>query len=78
MFGGIAGTPILHQPQVAILGLGSITKRPVVVDDAIGIRPIVVLSLTFDHRAADGMVAFRYLDAVKQRLEAGPDDGAWA
>jgi pyruvate/2-oxoglutarate dehydrogenase complex dihydrolipoamide acyltransferase (E2) component len=78
MFGGIAGTPILHQPQVAILGLGSITKRPVVVDDAIGIRPIVVLSLTFDHRAADGMVAFRYLDAVKQRLEAGPDDVAWA
>lgn len=77
MFGGLAGTPILNQPQVAILGMGAITKRAVVVDDAIAIRPVVVLSLTFDHRAADGMIAFRYLEAVKQRLETGPDEGAW-
>jgi pyruvate/2-oxoglutarate dehydrogenase complex dihydrolipoamide acyltransferase (E2) component len=71
IFGGLTGTPILNQPQVAILGLGAIVKRPVVVDeDAIAVRPIMTLSLTFDHRAADGMVAFQYLDRVKHRLES--------
>lgn len=77
MFGGLGGTPIINQPQVAILGLGAITKRPVVIDDAIAIRPIMLLSLTFDHRAADGMMAFKYLDALRRRLEAGPGDGEW-
>ena len=77
MFGGLGGTPIIHQPQVAILGLGKIAKRPIVVDDAIAIRPIVTLSLTFDHRAVDGVLAFRYLDAVRQRLETGPGDADW-
>ncbi len=67
--GGLGGTPILNQPQVAILGLGAVTKRAVVVDDAIAIRPVMPLSLTFDHRAADGVVAFRYLDAVRRHLE---------
>jgi len=61
-FGGLGGTPILNQPQVAILGLGAIVKRPVVVGDAIAIRPIMQCALTFDHRATDGLVAFRYLD----------------
>ncbi len=77
MFGGLGGTPIISQPQVAILGLGAITKRPVVVDDAIAIRPIMLLSLTFDHRAADGMMAFRYLDSLRRRVEAGPGEGEW-
>jgi 2-oxoglutarate dehydrogenase E2 component (dihydrolipoamide succinyltransferase) len=70
IFGGLGGTPILNQPQVAILGLGSVTRRPVVIEDAIAIRPLMMLSLTFDHRAADGMVAFRYLGAVRERLES--------
>jgi 2-oxoglutarate dehydrogenase E2 component (dihydrolipoamide succinyltransferase) len=70
MFGGIGGTPLLNQPQVAILGLGAIVKRAVVIDDAIAIRPIMMMSLTFDHRATDGMTAFRYLDAVRKALEA--------
>ncbi len=69
VFGGITGTPILSQPQVAILGLGAVTKRAVVVDDAIAIRPMMTLSLTFDHRAADGMVAFRYLARLRRELE---------
>jgi len=73
MFGGLGGTPIINQPQVAILGLGAIAKRPVVVDDAIAIRPIMVMSLTFDHRAVDGVMAFKYLDRVRRHLEAAPE-----
>lgn len=76
VFGGITGTPILSQPQVAILGLGAITKRAVVVDDAIAIRPMMTLSLTFDHRAADGMVAFRYLARLRRELEQPPEEGS--
>jgi pyruvate dehydrogenase E2 component (dihydrolipoamide acetyltransferase) len=70
IFGGTGGTPILNQPQVAILGLGAVVKRPVVVNDAIAIRSMMNLSLTFDHRAADGMVAFRFLERVREALEA--------
>ena len=69
VFGGLAGTPIINQPQVAILGLGAVVNRPVVVDDSITIRPIMMLSLAFDHRAVDGMLAFQYLASVKQQLE---------
>lgn len=69
MFGGLRGTPILNQPQVAILGLGAVTKRPIVIDDAIAIRPMMNVSLTFDHRATDGMVAFRYLARLRELLE---------
>ena len=76
IFGGVRGTPILNQPQVAILGLGAITPRPVVINDAIAIRPIMNVSLTFDHRATDGMVAFRYLARVRQLLEEGGNEGA--
>ena len=73
IFGGVTGTPILNQPQVAILGLGAIAKRAVVIDDAIAIRPVMTASLTFDHRAADGMVAFRYLERLRQQCEELPD-----
>ncbi len=72
IFRGLNGTPILNQPQVAILGLGAIVKRAVVIDDAITIRPIMAVALTFDHRAADGMLAFRYLDRLRQLLEEPP------
>src|SRR5262249_10243730 len=49
-YGALAATPIINQPQVAIMGMGGIKKRAVVIDDAIAIRPIIVLSLSFDHR----------------------------
>jgi pyruvate/2-oxoglutarate dehydrogenase complex dihydrolipoamide acyltransferase (E2) component len=73
VFGGVTGTPILNQPQVATLGLGAIVKRAVVLEgDRIAPRPMMTLALTFDHRAADGMAAFRFLDRLKTRLEADP------
>jgi 2-oxoglutarate dehydrogenase E2 component (dihydrolipoamide succinyltransferase) len=75
MFGGTTGTPILNQPQVAIVGLGAIVKRAVVLEgDRIAPRSIMTLALTFDHRAANGMAAFKFLDRLKARLEAGPDE----
>jgi pyruvate/2-oxoglutarate dehydrogenase complex dihydrolipoamide acyltransferase (E2) component len=69
MFGGVTGTPIINQPQVAILGLGAIVKKPVVVDDAVTIRPIMSLSLTFDHRVIDGAAGFKFLDNLRSNLE---------
>jgi 2-oxoglutarate dehydrogenase E2 component (dihydrolipoamide succinyltransferase) len=72
VFGGLGGTPILNQPQVAILGLGAIVKRPVVVNEAIAIRPMMMVTLTFDHRATDGMQAFRFLGALCSRLSTLP------
>ncbi len=69
-FGGWAGTPIINQPQVAILGVGVIKKRPVVVDDAIAIRQIGVFGLSFDHRIVDGAVADQFLAAVRDVIEA--------
>jgi 2-oxoglutarate dehydrogenase E2 component (dihydrolipoamide succinyltransferase) len=69
-FGGWAGTPIINQPQVAILGVGVIKKRPVVVDDAIAIRQIGVFGLSFDHRIIDGAVADQFLATVRDVLEA--------
>jgi 2-oxoglutarate dehydrogenase E2 component (dihydrolipoamide succinyltransferase) len=71
-YGGLTGTPILHQPQVGIIGVGAIVKRAVVVNDAIAIRPIMTMALTFDHRAADGMLAFRFLDRVRVSIEERP------
>lgn len=68
-FGSISSTPILVQPQVAILSMEAIVKRPVVVDDMIAIRSMMNLSLSFDHRALDGLAAARFLGAVKRRLE---------
>jgi 2-oxoglutarate dehydrogenase E2 component (dihydrolipoamide succinyltransferase) len=69
MFGGLTGTPMISQPQVAILGLGAIQKKPVVVDDAIAIRPIMVLALTFDHRIIDGSTGFQFIERVRLNLE---------
>ncbi|MFN0152035.1 MAG: 2-oxoglutarate dehydrogenase, E2 component, dihydrolipoamide succinyltransferase [bacterium] len=68
-FGSILGTPIINQPQVAILGVGAVTKRAVVIDDAIAIRPMVYLSLSFDHRLVDGAEADKFMSVVKSTLE---------
>ncbi len=74
--GALFDTPIINQPQVAILGVGAVVKRPVVVTDAhgsdsISVRSMAYLALTYDHRIIDGADAGRFLTAVKQRLEAG-------
>jgi 2-oxoglutarate dehydrogenase E2 component (dihydrolipoamide succinyltransferase) len=74
IFGSIIGTPIIHQPQSAIIGIGSIKKRPVVVpddsgNDSIGIRSMVYLTLTFDHRVIDGATGGQFLSRVKWQLE---------
>ena len=69
VFGGLFGTPIINQPQVAILCVGAIEKRPVVRQDAIAIRPMVYLTLSFDHRIIDGSVADQFMREVKQALE---------
>jgi 2-oxoglutarate dehydrogenase E2 component (dihydrolipoamide succinyltransferase) len=68
-FGGLFGLPIINQPQVAILGVGAIEKRPVVRDDAIAIRAMAYLSLSYDHRVIDGAVAEKFLGRIKQLLE---------
>jgi pyruvate dehydrogenase E2 component (dihydrolipoamide acetyltransferase) len=69
VFGSIFGLPIINQPQVAILGIGTIVKRPVVIDDMIAIRPIAHVSLSYDHRVVDGADASRFLSAMKNELE---------
>ena len=68
-FGAQFGLPIINQPQVAILGVGAIEKRPVVVDDAIGIRLMGFLTLGYDHRLVDGAVADQFMADVKQGIE---------
>jgi len=69
-FGSLFATPVINQPNVAILGIGAVTKEPVVVaGDAIGIRSMAYLSLTFDHRLIDGALADRFTQRVKQILE---------
>jgi pyruvate dehydrogenase E2 component (dihydrolipoamide acetyltransferase) len=68
-FGAQFGIPIINQPQVAILGVGTIEKRPVVIDDAIGIRTMAYLTLGYDHRLIDGAVADQFMADVKERLE---------
>jgi 2-oxoglutarate dehydrogenase E2 component (dihydrolipoamide succinyltransferase) len=74
-YGGLFGTPIINQPQVAILGVGGVKKRPVVIEkedgDFIAIRSICILSLSFDHRLVDGAVADQFMAKVKSVLEAG-------
>jgi 2-oxoglutarate dehydrogenase E2 component (dihydrolipoamide succinyltransferase) len=69
IFGALFGLPIISQPQVAILGVGAVEKRAVVVDDAIAVRPTSYLSLGFDHRLIDGADAGRFLQALKERLQ---------
>jgi pyruvate dehydrogenase E2 component (dihydrolipoamide acetyltransferase) len=68
-FGAQFGLPIINQPQVAILGVGTIEKRPVVVDDAIGIRLMGFLTLGYDHRLVDGAVADQFMADVKKGIE---------
>ena len=68
-FGSVFATPVINQPQVAILGVGAVEKTPVVVDDAIAIRSVAYLALTFDHRLIDGAVADQYTGKVKSILE---------
>ena len=68
-FGAQFGMPIINQPQVAILGVGTIERRPVVVEDSIGIRTMAYLTLGYDHRLVDGAVADQFMADVKQRLE---------
>ena len=72
--GSVASTPVINHPQAAILQAEAVVKRPVVVDDAIAIRSMMNLEVSFDHRILDGGVALRFLNAVKRRLEAyGPE-----
>jgi pyruvate dehydrogenase E2 component (dihydrolipoamide acetyltransferase) len=78
--GALFDTPIINQPQVAILGTGSVVKRPVVVQDpelgeVIAVRSMVYLALTYDHRIVDGADAARFLTTVRERLEAGQFQG---
>jgi len=75
IFGALYGMPLINQPQVAILGVGSIDKRAVVIDDAIAIRPVCHITLGHDHRLVDGADAGRFLSFVKERLENF--DEAW-
>jgi pyruvate dehydrogenase E2 component (dihydrolipoamide acetyltransferase) len=69
VFGALFGMPIINQPQVAILGVGNVEKRPVVIDDAIAIRPMAYLTLGYDHRVIDGAVADEFMSIVKRSLE---------
>jgi 2-oxoglutarate dehydrogenase dihydrolipoamide succinyltransferase (E2 component) len=69
VFGGLMGLPVINQPNVGILGLGAVQKRPVVVDDAIAIRSMVYLTLSYDHRVVDGAIAHQFLHKVKTMLE---------
>jgi len=69
VFGGLFGLPVINQPNVAILGVGAIEKRPVVIDDAIAIRSMVYLTLSYDHRVVDGATAHQFMGKVKRTLE---------
>ena len=69
VFGTKIGFPLINQPQVAILGVGALEKRAIVVNDAIAIRPMMNISLTFDHRLIDGALGARFLQRLKEHLE---------
>jgi 2-oxoisovalerate dehydrogenase E2 component (dihydrolipoyl transacylase) len=72
--GSVASTPIINHPQAAILQAETVVKRPVVVNEAIAIRSMMNLEVSFDHRVLDGGIALRFLNSVKRRLEAyGPE-----
>jgi 2-oxoglutarate dehydrogenase E2 component (dihydrolipoamide succinyltransferase) len=73
-FGSVIATPIINQPQVAILGVGAVEKTPVVIDDAIAIRSVMYLSLSFDHRLIDGALADQFTAKVKQALEGWSEE----
>jgi pyruvate/2-oxoglutarate dehydrogenase complex dihydrolipoamide acyltransferase (E2) component len=69
VFGTMIGIPIINQPQVAILGIGAAKKRPVVINDAIAIRLISYLTLSFDHRIVDGALGGSFIEAVVQNIQ---------
>ncbi|MDA0990325.1 MAG: dihydrolipoamide acetyltransferase family protein [Verrucomicrobia bacterium] len=69
-FGSLIGTPLINQPQVAILGIGAVFKAPVVIDDEICIRDTTYLSLSFDHRVIDGAMGGRFLNALQRMVES--------
>ena len=73
VFGALFGTPIINQPEVAILGVGAVVKRPVVIEldgqDTIGIKPMMYLSLSHDHRLVDGMLGGLFLKHIKDTLQ---------
>ena len=69
-YGGLTGTPIINQPQVAIMSMGGIKKRAVVIDDAIAIRSMIILSLSFDHRIIDGATADQFMADIQKQLES--------
>ncbi len=69
IFGGLMGLPVINQPNVAILGIGAIQKRAVVINDAIAIRSMVYLTLSYDHRVVDGAISHQFLGLVKKQLE---------
>lgn len=70
IFGNTFGLPIINQPQLGILGVGTIKKRPVVIDDAIAIRSIMYLSLSYDHRVIDGALASQFVQKIREGLES--------
>jgi pyruvate dehydrogenase E2 component (dihydrolipoamide acetyltransferase) len=70
VYGGLMGLPVINQPNVAILGIGAIQKRPMVIDDAIAVRSMVYLTLSYDHRIVDGAIAHQFVGKVKSYLEA--------
>ena len=72
-YGSLFATPVINQPQVAILGVGAVEKVPVVIDDAIAIRSMAYLALTFDHRLIDGALADQFCQKVKSVLESWSD-----
>jgi pyruvate dehydrogenase E2 component (dihydrolipoyllysine-residue acetyltransferase) len=74
VYGGLMGLPVINQPNVAILGIGAIQKRPMVIDDAIAVRSMVYLTLSYDHRVVDGAVAHQFVGKVKAYLESWSED----
>jgi len=74
VFGTLISMAIINQPNAGILTMDAVVKRPIVIDDAIAIRHMMYMSLSFDHRILDGLIAARFLGAVKRRLESwGPE-----
>ena len=69
VFGGLFGLPVISQPNVGIIGLGAIEKRPVVINDSIAIRSMCYVTLSYDHRVVDGAIAHQFLHKVKDTLE---------
>ncbi len=74
VYGGLMGLPVINQPNVAILGIGAIQKRPMVIDDAIAVRSMVYLTLSYDHRVVDGAVAHQFVGKVKSFLESWSEE----